>query len=423
MVLATWWGWGDAASIGLAVVLAFFFGYLLTFVGVRRSGLGVGAAVKVARAADTVSILVMEIVDNAFLLAVPGAMAAGLDSALFWWSLALALAIAFVITVPVNHWMIGRGRGQAWSTRCTTRTTESPYHLGMKKRLVLAVPLLLAAVAASACAPADDADDGNDTAADPTPTAADQCERENLPLKTDGTLTIGTDSPAYEPWFSDNDPGNGKGFESAVAYAVAEQLGFSADEVTWVKVPFNSSYKPGAKDFDFDINQISITAERAEVVDFSDGYYQAAQAVIALDGTPIADVTSVAELADYNLGAQTGTTSLTAIREVIQPADDPAVFEDTNAAKQALMNGQVDGILADLPTAFYITAVEIPKGTIIGQFQPETGEQEEFGMLFEKGSELVPCVDEALAALREDGTLEQIEQEWLSDVVDVPELR
>ena len=243
-------------------------------------------------------------------------------------------------------------------------------------------------------------------------------------VRTPGTLTIGTDSPAYDPWFSKNDPTNGEGFESAVAYAVAEKLGFTGDAVQWTKVPFNSSYAPGKQDrFDFDINQIAITPERAEVVDFSDGYYEAAQAVIALDDSPIADATTVAELADYNLGAQTGTTSLTVIRDVIQPTTDPAVFEDTNAAKQALLNGQVDGILADLPTAFYITAVEIPEATLIGQFRPETGEKEEFGMLFEKGSELVPCVNEALAALREDGTLDQIEQQWLSDVVDVPELQ
>ena len=287
----------------------------------------------------------------------------------------------------------------------------------MSKRALLAVPLLLAAVA---CAPVDE--DEPDTGADATPTDASQCEKDDLAVLTAGRLTIGTDSPAYEPWFSDNDPTNGQGYESAVAYAVAEELGFSEDEVTWVKVPFNTSYKPGEKDFDFDINQISITPQRAEVVDFSDGYYQAAQAVIALDGSPVADVTTIAELADYNLGAQTGTTSLTAIRDVIQPADDPAVFEDTNAAKQALQNGQVDAILADLPTAFYITAVEIPKGTIIGQFQPESGQQEEFGMLFEKGSELVPCVNEALANLRDEGTLADIEQEWLSDVVDGPEL-
>jgi polar amino acid transport system substrate-binding protein len=145
--------------------------------------------------------------------------------------------------------------------------------------------------------------------------------------------------------------------------------------------------------------------------------------VIALDDTPIADATTVAELADHDLGAQTGTTSLTVLRDVISPASTPVVFEDTNAAKQALLNNQVDGILADLPTAFYITAVEIQEATLIGQFKPDTGEKEEFGMLFEKGSELVPCVNEALATLRDDGTLEQIEQQWLSDVVDVPELR
>jgi polar amino acid transport system substrate-binding protein len=289
----------------------------------------------------------------------------------------------------------------------------------MKPRTAV-VPLLLA-FAATACAPVDE--EGGQTAADPTPTSAEQCATDSLPVLEPGTLTVGTDSPAYEPWFSGNDPSNGKGYESAVAYAVAEELGFSADQVTWVKVPFNSSYKPGPKDFDFDINQISITPERAEVVDFSDGYYEAAQAVIALDDSPIADATTVAELADYDLGAQTGTTSLTVIRDVVQPATDPAVFEDTNAAKQALLNGQVDGILADLPTAFYITAVEIPKATLIGQFRPETGDPEEFGMLFEKGSELVPCVNEALATLREDGTLDDIEQQWLSDVVDVPELQ
>ncbi|MFC6287145.1 transporter substrate-binding domain-containing protein [Nocardioides sp. GCM10027113] len=285
----------------------------------------------------------------------------------------------------------------------------------------VAAPLLLAA---AACAPADE---GTDTATDPTPTdtaaAEEQCAKESLPVLEEGRLTIGTDSPAYDPWFRDNDPTNGQGFESAVAYAVAEELGFSADEVQWVKVPFNTSYKPGEKNFDFDINQISITDAREEVVDFSDGYYQASQAVIALEDSPAAGASTVEELAGFNLGAQTGTTSLTVIRDVIQPESDPLVFEDTNAAKQALQNGQVDAILADLPTAFYITAVEIPKGVIIGQFQPETGEEEEFGILFEEGSELVPCVNEALASLREDGTLDQIEQEWLSDTVDVPELQ
>jgi polar amino acid transport system substrate-binding protein len=274
---------------------------------------------------------------------------------------------------------------------------------------VLSVLLLGGALG---CAPVDDEESSSSTS------AADACEKEQLSLLTPGTLTVGTDSPAFEPWFSNNDPTTGQGFESAVAYAVAKELGFSADEV-----PFNSSYKPGAKNFDFDINQISITPTRAEVVDFSDGYYQAAQAVLALKGTPGAEATSLADLKGLRLGAQTGTTSLTAIRDVIAPDVDPQVFEDTNAAKQALQNDQVDAILADLPTAFFISAVEIPKSTIVGQFQPETGQQEEFGMLFEKGSDLVPCVNDALAALEEDGTLDELEQRWLSDAVSVPELQ
>jgi polar amino acid transport system substrate-binding protein len=284
--------------------------------------------------------------------------------------------------------------------------------------LVLATPLLLAAVA---CAPTEDS--GDDEAADPTPTAADQCEKDNLALLTPGTLTIATDSPAFPPWFVDDDPTNGEGYESAVAYAVAEQLGFTEDEVTWVTVPFNNSYKPGAKNFDFDINQISITPARQEVVDFSDSYYDAAQAVVALKGTAGAEATSIGDLHELRLGAQTGTTSLTAIRDVIKPHEEPLVFQNTNAAKQALENDQVDAILADLPTAFYISAAEIPDSLVVGQFQPDTGEQEQFGMLFEKGNELVPCVNEALATLKDDGTLDQLEQQWLSDVVDVPELQ
>ncbi|MBZ5738067.1 ABC transporter substrate-binding protein [Nocardioides mangrovi] len=288
------------------------------------------------------------------------------------------------------------------------------------RRTLAAAAVIPFIVAAAACAPESDGSSASDPSASGS---TGSCDLDSLPLRTDGQLTIATDSPAYEPWFVDNDPGNGKGYESAVAYAVAEQLGFSQDQVTWVKEPFNKSYAPGPKDFDFDINQISITPKRAEVVDFSDGYYAASQAVIALKGTPGAEATSLADLKGLRLGAQTGTTSLTAIRDVIQPDSDPAVFEDTNAAKSALENDQVDAILADLPTAFYISAVEIPKSTIIGQFQPETGEQEEFGMLFEKGSALVPCVDQALAALKDDGTLDQLEKQWLSDTVNVPELQ
>ena len=288
---------------------------------------------------------------------------------------------------------------------------------------LVAAPLLLVA---AACAPTEDADDSADDPSAGTPSESsvtDPAACAKDAVREPGTLTIATDSPAYEPWFTDNDPTTGKGFESAVAYAVAERLGFDADAVTWVTVPFNNSYKPGPKEFDFDINQISVTPERAERVDFSSGYYSAAQAMIALEDNPAADATSLADLKGLRLGAQTGTTSLTAIRDIIAPDAEISVFEDTNAAKQAMMNDQVDAIVADLPSAFYITAAEITMASIIGQFQPDAGDQETFGMLFEKGSELVACVDAALAELESDGTLAGLEKEWLSDTVGVPELQ
>src|SRR3954447_8939224 len=179
------------------------------------------------------------------------------------------------------------------------------------KAAVLA-PLMLLALG---CAPQASSSTATDTSSSNAAQTAAECAQGNT--LTDGTLTVGTDSPAFDPWFSNNDPTNGKGFESAVAYAVAKQLGFDASSVTWTKVPFNSSYAPGPKKFDFDINQISITPARARVVDFSDGYYNAAQAVIAVKGSPVAGSTSLADLKQYKIGAQTGTTSLTAIRDQI----------------------------------------------------------------------------------------------------------
>jgi len=269
------------------------------------------------------------------------------------------------------------------------------------------------------CAPQESSTATSPTA-NPDQTPAECAQGKTL---TDGTLTIATDSPAFEPWFKNNDPSNGKGFESAVAYAVAKQLGFDKSAVTWTKVPFNSSYAPGPKKFDFDINQISITPSRAKVVDFSDGYYTASQGLIALKDSPAAKATSLDDLKDLKLGAQTGTTSLTAIREDIQPTSEPLVFQSTNAAKQALLNGQVDAIVADLPTAFFITAVQIPSATIVGQFEQQTGSPEEFGMLFQKGNPLVSCVNQALATMKSDGTLDAIEKKWLSQTVNVPVLQ
>lgn len=285
-------------------------------------------------------------------------------------------------------------------------------------RVVTPVAAVLLATAVAACAPAEDEPEEQSGKS----ASADECAVADLPLVQDGTLTVGTDTPAYEPWFVDNDPTNGEGFESAVAYAIAEELGFTKDQVTWVTVPFNNSYKPGKKDFDFDINQISVNPEREKAVDFSDGYYSAAQAVIVLEDSPAAKATSLADLATFKIGAQTGTTSLTAIRDVIKPQQDPLVFQNTNNAKQAMLNGQVDAIIADLPTAFYISAAEIENSTLLGQFQYDGGEPEEFGLLFEQGNQLLPCVNGAIAALQEDGTLADIEQKWLSDVVSVPEL-
>jgi len=270
------------------------------------------------------------------------------------------------------------------------------------------------------CAPQASSTATESPSTDASQSPADCAQGKTL---TDGTLTIATDSPAYDPWFRNNDPSNGKGYESAVAYEVAKRLGFDPSSVTWVKEPFNKSYAPGDKNFDFDINQISITPARAKVVTFSDGYYTASQALIALKDSPVAKATTVDELKDFKLGAQTGTTSLTAIREDIQPTSQPLVFQNTNVAKQALLNHQVDAIVADLPTAFYITAVEIPSATIVGQFQQQSGEPEQFGMLFQQGNPLVDCVNQALADMTSDGTLDALEQKWLSQTVNVPVLQ
>ena len=270
-----------------------------------------------------------------------------------------------------------------------------------------------AAPASSAAASASAAASGAASAEASTVPASDNCSPENLTLVNPGGLTVGTDSPAYPPYFEDDDPTNGKGFESAVAYAVAENLGFSPEQVNWTVVPFNKSYAPGDKDFDFDINQISITPKRQKAVDFSNGYYTVNQAVVALNDSPIAGATTLAELQAAKLGAQVGTTSLDFITDVVQPAAQPYVYNDTNDAKSALNNGQIDAIVVDLPTAYYITAVEIPKAKIVGQF-PATGGGEQFGLLFEKGNPLVGCVNAALASLKASGALQAIQDEWLA---------
>ncbi|VXA94568.1 ABC transporter substrate-binding protein [Aeromicrobium sp. 9AM] len=277
-----------------------------------------------------------------------------------------------------------------------------------------------ALVLTSACAPADS--EGSDGAPKASSALAD-CKPADLPLVKPGTFTIATDDPAYDPWFSDNDPSNGKGFESAVAYAVADKLGFAKSDVTWVKAGFNQAIQPGKKAFDVDINQFSISASRAKAVDFSTPYYSAAQAIITLKGSKYAGATTFADLKDAKLGAQIATTSLDAITDQVKPAAKPLVYDDTSKAAQALQNKQVDAIVADLPTAYYLTAAEIDGGTIVGQFQPTKGKQEQFGLLLSKGSKLTPCASAAVDALAKDGTLDKLKDEWLNQATDVPELK
>jgi polar amino acid transport system substrate-binding protein len=279
----------------------------------------------------------------------------------------------------------------------------------------LLIPLLLCVVLV-ACG---DDDSGGEQAAS-TP-AANSCAKADLTLKTGGQLTIGTDKPAYPPYFVDDDPTNGKGFESAVAYAIADQLGFDKSEVKWKVVPFNASFKPGPKDFDFDVNQISITNARKRAVDFSAPYYTAPQAVVAPKGSSAAGATSLSQLADKTIGVQLATTSLDAVNASIKPSKQPKVFDDSNAVVTALKQGQVDAVVIDLPTAFYLTAAQVPSAKIVGQFEAPGGD--EWGALLEKNSPLTPCVSKAISALRDSGELEQITQKWMSQSAGAPELK
>jgi len=299
----------------------------------------------------------------------------------------------------------------------------------VRLRIPLALVVLAFAVVAAGCGTKES------TPTTPAATAGetvvtDPCAKDQLQLTNAGKLTIGTDNPAYPPWFGGtpqgdwkiSDPASGKGFESAVAYAVAKDMGFTKDEVEWTVVPFNNSFKPGPKDFDFDINQISYTPKRAESVDFSDSYYDVNQSVVALKDSKIANATSLADLKDAKLGAPVGTTSYDYITENIQPSQQPQVYDTLDAGVAALKAKQIDGLVVDLPTAFFITAVQVPDGKIVGQF-PTIGSQEYFGMVLTKDSPLTECVNEALAHLKDSGELAQIQQTWLSDKASAPVLQ
>jgi polar amino acid transport system substrate-binding protein len=302
-----------------------------------------------------------------------------------------------------------------------TQDCHSPaMHLAPRalRRAVAAATIGLLATAVG-CAPQPE----DKAASTPSGSASNACAKGKLATKTSGKLTIATDEPAYEPWFKDDKPANGKGYESAVAYAVAKQLGYDKSAVVWQGVPFNKAFAPGEKTFDFDINQVSISAERKKAVDFSSGYYDVRQAVVALKGSKAAKATGIAGLKNLKLGAQVGTTSLNYISDVVKPSQQEAAFSKNDQAVSALKNGQVDAIVVDLPTAFYITSAQVTNAKIVGQFENQGGTPEQFGLVLDKGSDLTSCVTSAVDALRKAGTLAKLEKQWLSDAVDAPVLK
>jgi polar amino acid transport system substrate-binding protein len=286
------------------------------------------------------------------------------------------------------------------------------------RRAISAATIALLATAVG-CAPQPE-EKASDQASGSTGTT---CAKGKLATQTSGKLTIATDEPAYEPWFEDDKPANGKGFESAVAYAVAKQLGYDKNAVVWQSVPFNKAFAPGVKTFDFDINQVSISTERKKAVDFSSGYYDVRQAVIALKGSKAAKATGIAGLKGLKLGAQVGTTSLNYLTDVVKPTQQVAAYSKNDQAISSLKNGQVDAIVTDLPTAFYVTSAEVTNAKIVGQFENQGGTPEQFGLVLDKGSDLTSCVTSAVDALRKDGTLAKLEKQWLSDAVDAPVLK
>jgi polar amino acid transport system substrate-binding protein len=281
----------------------------------------------------------------------------------------------------------------------------------VKKRFgLLSVAVISTALILSGCSTSDSA----------TSDEAASCAKADLATIESGKLTIATGEPAYYPWIIDDAPETGNGFEGAVAYAVAKQLGFTNDEVVWVRTTFDSAVTPGEKNFDFNLQQFSITAERSTAVDFSSPYYTAPQAIVSFKGSKIEGKTSIAELKDAKLGAAVGTTSLDAIQNQI--GIKPEVFNDNAAGVSALKNGQIDGLVVDLPTAFYLSGVEVTDGLIVGQL-PSSGSGDQFGLLMSKGSALTSCVSAAVDAITADGTLAAITDKWLATDAGAPVLK
>jgi polar amino acid transport system substrate-binding protein len=283
------------------------------------------------------------------------------------------------------------------------------------KKLLAAIVLVPAFLLLAGCGSSSSSDSTATTAA-----TAEACTPAQLDTQTKGTLTVATDKPAYPPYFEEDEPANGEGFESAVAFAIGKQLGYAPAKIKWTVEPFNSSYAPGPKSFDFDVNEISITPAREKQVDFSSPYYTANQAVVALKTSDAAKATSLADLKDVQIGVQIGTTSLTAVEEQIEPSAEPQVFNNSTDVVTALKNEQIDAVVVDLPTALYLTAAQVPAATVVGQFSAPGGD--EWGALLAKDSSLTACVSKAIDAMRSSGELAQLNKRWMSQAAGAPEL-
>jgi polar amino acid transport system substrate-binding protein len=288
----------------------------------------------------------------------------------------------------------------------------------MTRRIRSARTLLTAAAVAAVLGLAGCAGSGGSAA--PSPDASADASAGYV---TEGKLTVATGQPAYYPWVLDDAPESGEGFEAAVAYAVAEELGFAEDDVVWVRTSFEEAIAPGPKDFDFNLQQFSITEDRKQAVDFSSPYYETTQVVITTGDSPAADATSIADLKPLLIGAQTGTTSFSAVESAIAPEQGAQVFNTNDDAKLALESGTVDAIVVDLPTAFYLTGVELTDGLIVGQLPAEAGTGDQFGLVLEKDSPITADVTAAVDALRDSGKLQEIADEWLADAGDAPVLQ
>jgi polar amino acid transport system substrate-binding protein len=296
---------------------------------------------------------------------------------------------------------------------------------------VVATGVLIAACQAPAGEGSESASASTSASASASEAAA--CVAADLPTKTPGTLTVGTDNPAFPPYFDPpaddeqatdpwefGDPTNGRGFESAMAYALAEQLGFTQDQVAWIPVPFNNSIAPGPKDFDVYLAQVSYSAERADQVDLSEGYFFSNQALVTTADSPLADATTIAEVSSFQLGAAANTTSLTYITDKIQRDREPRVYDDNTGVKAALEAGQIDGAVFDLATAFYIVNVEMEDGVVVGQFPSNPEEKEHFSFVLDLDSPLTDCVNEAILTMGENGELDSVAQDWMADYLDAP---